>query len=409
MILNESMAQRGVTVDVGVVGSMKANKEVSLGQITHYGKIPFDSPVVKQDPPVDGVWFDQLHQPAAMVEADFEREDWQTLAERLRVEGVDAILPASENGVRQLAITNFTSSANIHLLQVSGGDRELKWDAYTAYTPNPDPIEFQKQATRSKFARFYREFLYGDPTSELSLQMNGFKHVLTIGFDTLVYLWDNTRERYIPREKPKNEEEALATIFEMASGTPFLVSTVCLVDKFDTGQSRTGFSTTLIPARMNVHNAAERAEMTDHLMKRYRMIRDLEDRPWKMTPAGASLMHPEVQKNLLVGINSGMRGNVSVGNLSRIIWPTPENGNRESTGDLAIRDHVNNQIARPHQYVSMAALPVGLRERVGMVFSGYSEEGMRKALEQYVNSKGYPVNPILFRRGILSFHEHSSV
>lgn len=408
MILNESLAQRGVTIGVGVVDGLIANREESLGKKTHYGKIPFNSPAVKQETPVDGVWFDQLHQPDAMVEADFEREDWQSLAERLRSEGVDAILPASENGVRQLAITKFASSANINLLQVSGGDRELKWDAYAAYTIDPDPIEFQKQATRSKFARFYRE-RYGSTRNELNRKLKNTHHVVTIGFDTLVYLWDSTRERYVPREKPKNEEEALTTIFEMASGTPFLVSTVCLVDKFDTGQSRTGFSTTLIPARMNVHNTTERMEMTEHLMERYRMIRDMEDRPWKMTPAGASLMHPEVQKNLLVGINSGMRGNVSVGNLSRIIWPTPENRNRESTGDLAIRDHVNNQIARPHQYVSMAALPVGLRERVGMVFSGYSEEGMRKALEQYVNSRGYLLNPILFRKGIMSFHEHSDV
>ncbi|GAB4026874.1 MAG: hypothetical protein Fur0011_3560 [Candidatus Microgenomates bacterium] len=34
-------------------------------------------------------------------------------------------------------------------------------------------------------------------------------------------------------------------------------------------------------------------------------------------------------------------------------------------------------------------------------FRFYSEEGMRKALEQYMNSKGYPVNPVFFRRGIL--------
>lgn len=402
MILNERAIQRGATIENGVVGRLVADKEELVGQKMHYGKLPFDSPVVKQESPVDRVWFDQLHQPAAMVEADFKKENWQQLAERLRCEGVDAILPASENGVRQLAVTKFTRSANINLLQVSGGDRELKWDSYIARTPNPDPIDFQKLATRSKFARFYRQ-QYASPRNELNRKLKNNKHVVTIGFDTLVYLWDSTRERYVPREKPKNEEEALTTIFEMASGAPFLVSTVCLVDKFDTGQSRTGFSTTLIPARMNVHNAAERAEMTDHLMSRYRMIRDLEDKPWKMTPAGASLMHPEVQKHLLVGINEGMKGNVSVGNLSRIIWPTYPN-DRITIGDRAIRDYVFERIARPHQYVSMATLPVGLRERVGMVFSGYSEEGMRTALEQYANSVGYKVNPALFREGIMAFH-----
>lgn len=403
MILHESMTERGVTVDVGEVGSLLANQGELLGQKSHYGTVPFDSPVVKQETPVDGVWFDQLHQPAAMIEADFKREEWLALAESLRVEGVDAILPASENGVRQLAITKFASIANLNLLQVGGGDRELRWYDYVQTTSDPDPIDFQKLATRSKFARFYRN-LFGSLRNELNRKIKNKKHVVTIGFDTLVYLWDNTRGRYVPREKPNNEQEALTTIFEMASGVPFLVSTVCLVEKFHIGQARTGFSTTLIPARMNVHNAFERAEMTDYLMTRYRMIRDLEDKPWKMTPAGASLMHPEVQKHLLVGLNEGMKGNVSVGNLSRIIWPKRPTDSL-SIGDLAIRDHVYERIARPHQYVSLASLPVGLRERVGMVFSGYSEEGMNKAIEQYVNSPGYKVNPTLYRKGITALHE----
>lgn len=408
MILHESMTERGVTIDPKLVEPLLGDPEMLL-DIHCYGKLLFDSDAVKYDPPVDTASFDQLHQPESLVEADFLNPDWKQVINELKEKGVEAILPASENGVRQLAITKLASASEINLLQVSGGDRELKWYDYVETTSDPDPIEFQKLATRSKFARFYREWFYGPPESELVEQMNGFTNVITVGFDTLVYLWDATKERYVPREKPKNEQEALATIFDIGSGVPFLVSTVCLVDKFSMKESRTGFATTLIPARMDVHSSNERGVLIDHLMKRYRMIRDLDDLPWKMTPAGASLMHPEVQKYLKVGINNSLRGNVNTGGFSRMIWPTPRNGQREGMGDLAIKDHVEQQIAKPHQYVFMSELPVGLRERVGMVFSGYSEKGMLQALRQYSNSKGYPVNPILFRKRVNAFHEQSSV
>lgn len=408
MILRESMTERGVTVEPKLVEALLERQERYLGGLA-YGTIPFDSQAVKHDSPVDVVSFDQLYLPESLVVADFAGPYWQQVMTRLKEEGVQAILPASENGIRQLAITKLANASEINLLQVSGGDRELKWYDYVETTSDPDPIEFQKLATRSKFARFYREWFYGPPESELVEQMNGFTNVITVGFDTLVYLWDTTQERYVPREKPKNEKEALTTIFEIGSGVPFLVSTVCLVDKFSMIESRTGFSTTLIPARMDVRSENERGFLIDHLMKRYRMIRDLEDLQWKMTPAGASLMHPEVQKYLKVGINRSLKGNVNVGTLSRIIWPTTRNGQREGVGDLAIKEHVEQQIAKPHQYLPMSDLPVGLRERVGMVFSGYSEEGMLQALRQYTYLKGYPVNPILFRKGINMFHQQSTV
>lgn len=335
--------------------------------------------------------FDQLHVDREFMLGNFRSGKWKGVVEGLREKGIRRLMPASEVGFRNVAVADLAEVVGLDVLVVPGSERELTWERYLGYAKKPDPIEYQELVARSKHHRV-------STMSQAEMERLGVvsgdnieSDTVEIAFDTVILTWDG--HKYIPREKPVDERSAIETISALIDGETFLVSTVAHVQNL-MNTSEVGNSATILPVRVKKLNRFQRADLKRKWIELYRKINRGADKPWKLTPAGPSLMHPEIQQYIEIGVTNRLRDNVLPADFSTIVqekrlgrdevW---RHSKHVDIGDLAYKQFAQ-EVVEKGGYLSMSEMSKEMRQQVGMVFSGYSEPGMKVAIQRYLKKVG---------------------
>lgn len=344
---------------------------------------------------IKGRLFDQLKIDVNYLVKSFNSSKWAQVVDAMRHSIIERLIPVSESGIRNIAVAKFAETSGLELIDIPGSERELSWKQYLSkYVKKrkrkPDLIEYQLFVAWSKHNRLRR-------MTESDLEAHGVftqdhkeKRTAVVAFDTIIQIWDG--EKYVRGEKPESEEEAIKTITSLINGEPFLVSTVARVQN-TLHNYQVGSSATLIPVRVVVRDRFEREELLANWIKLYRQIAKNKAKPWKLTPAGPSLMHPSIQKFLEVGVGIDLNENVLPKDFDTFDH-VPSSGadehqptNYMDIGPLAYKKFADKLAARVG-YHKMTELDPEIMQQVGMVFSGYSDVGMLVALENYLSKLG---------------------
>lgn len=344
--------------------------------------------------------YDQLHPSVEFLKKNYESDKWQETIAQIKKSGIDRIMPASENGVRNLAVRTLSELSNIPILTVPGSERELSYAQYIKYDKKPDPIKYQSLVAASKHARVSNLTTKQAKRIGVITEDDLQSRTLSIGFDTIILTWN--KSAYLPLEKPNDEDEAMQTITTLVSGAPFLVSTVARVQNL-MNSMKTADSATLIPVRIHVDNRFDRGDLMNKWIEIYRNIKTGKDQVWKVTPAGPSLMHPEIQKHVHVAVDGDLSRNLIPEHFTTVDYVNTSHvpykpSTSRNIGDLAYKQF-GEKIIGEVGFRSLNDLTIPTRQMVGMVFSGYSDSGMRIAMDRYarkMNSK-YLENYLSYR------------
>ncbi len=335
--------------------------------------------------------FDQLQYAPEYLRHIYDQPDWVATKNRMVASGVEQLLPASENGFRNVAVEQLARSGGFELISVPGSDKELSWEDYIANTKQNqrDLVDYQVKVANSKHNRARRT-----PHSKL-VEMGVIKkddtsnNIAMIAFDTVVWFWNG--KDFEKREKPINKNDALDGLEKIMSGHPFLVATVTTVQSF-IRRREIGTSATIIPMCLSFDSMFDRMALRNFESEMYDMFEKGEGKPWKITPALVSLMHPLVQKHLRVAVGEQVDGNVLPDDFSTVqvveqpyVLYNPRT--MRDIGDLAYKRYMDKLISK-NGFRKMTDLPLELRQQTGMVPSGYTDAGLRIAIERYVKSRG---------------------
>lgn len=325
--------------------------------------------------------FDQTRYVSEFLQANFVKEPWQETIVELKRAGVSHILPASENGFRNVAIEQFTKAGKFLSIGIKGNGVELGYEQYKRNrgSRRVDPIEYQQMVARSKLMRVRNEPEFTEVIPE---------GTINIAFDTVGWIWGGGE--YLKRGKPKSREELEPAIDAILSGEPFLVCTYALVQNaLNTAQY--GGVATIIPTRILTENRFARRQLRDDWLELYERIRDGRETKWKMTPMGPSLMHPRIQDHVEIAWDESGQGNLLPRDFSTRVYIERKQGEYrdagyQEVGDLAYH-HYARELSERVGFRRIGKLGVSERQIAGMVFAGYSDVGLKEAIEQFVQVK----------------------
>lgn len=317
--------------------------------------------------------YDQLRPSEEFLKFSFSQPEWQNIIQKMKLDPeIQRVMPASENGIRNIATSMLVDQTGMKLITVPGNERELSWKQYLLHSQQHksriDPVEYQKLVARSKHNRVRsmnkKELLELGVVNTSRVETR----TLSVAFDTVILVWQNGK--YIPIEKPESDEEAHRNILRLAMGEPFLVSTITNVSNL-VDHAKSVHSATILPARVVTNNRSERVDLINHWINLYRRIKCGENWPWKVTPAGPSLMHPEIQSYVEFVVGNSLEQNILPDDLTCM------------TGNPEYKNFAEG-LVRKHGYRSIDELTISSRQKTGMLCAGYSDDGLRLAMDRYL-------------------------
>lgn len=303
----------------------------------------------------------------------YTQPGWRKAIDGLRSAGIKRIVVPSGSNFRFHGLLQLARFMGMEFEKLVEVDDEWRWGGYLDMCKekgeNADFAEYQLFNAMAKQNRL-RDW-HGDVGRQYA------QEGIVLAMDEVILWWDDTANKYVPWEKPKNLEEASQQIHQLVQGRQYFISNMTVVGSADIAGYGEANALQIIPMRIKCDSLEEQTKLEEHWLNLYRQAVGGQSR-WKVTPGGVSMLHPDLQPYQAITLPEG--------GIKDTVFPFE--GVEPYGHKLAVSTFIS-QLAERGVEQNYLDLTEKDQNEIGIAVGGLSLVGLREAIQRYLIIKNW--------------------